>query len=172
MDARGFLGQLSALLFSAACRAGSRHSNSLTPFRTLSETPFRRHSNSLTPFRGHPFGVSTTILSTGAEVMEAYAGLVEDAAIREQVMGMIREEYARTRRMLEAIWGAPLEERRPHIHRALSLRQPWLRVLHRQQIELLRTWRAQRKADGQADHLLPRLLLTVNAIAGGLRTTG
>ncbi|WNG52119.1 phosphoenolpyruvate carboxylase [Archangium minus] len=116
--------------------------------------------------------VSTTILSADAEVMEAYAGLVEDGAIREQVMGMIRDEYARTRRMLEALWGAPLEERRPHIHRALSLRQPWLRVLHRQQIELLRTWRAQRKADGQGDHLLPRLLLTVNAIAGGLRTTG
>ena len=35
MDARGFLGQLSALLFSAACRAGSPHSNSLTPFQSL-----------------------------------------------------------------------------------------------------------------------------------------
>jgi phosphoenolpyruvate carboxylase len=119
--------------------------------------------------------VSTTILSTDAEVMGEYAALVEDDATREQVMGMIREEYARTRRMLEAIWGGPLEERRPHIHRALSLRQPWLRVLHRQQVALLRSWRALRKGDGQAaeaERLLPQLLLTVNAIAGGLRTTG
>jgi phosphoenolpyruvate carboxylase len=118
--------------------------------------------------------VSTTILSTDAEVMEEYAALVEDEAIRGQVMGMIRDEYARTRRMLEAIWGGSLEERRPHIHRALSLRQPWLRVLHRQQVALLRSWRALRKGDGQteAERLLPQLLLTVNAIAGGLRTTG
>ena len=89
-------------------------------------------------------------------------------------MGMIRDEFARTRRMLEAIWGGPLEERRLHIHRALLLRQPWLRVLHRQQVELLRTWRGLRheKREAEADPLLPRLLLTVNAIAGGLRTTG
>jgi phosphoenolpyruvate carboxylase len=118
--------------------------------------------------------VSTTILSADVEVMAEYATLVEEGAIRDQTMGMIRDEFARTRRMLEAIWGGPLEERRPHIHQALRLRQPWLRVLHRQQVELLRTWRGLRreKREAEADPLLPRLLLTVNAIAGGLRTTG
>lgn len=118
--------------------------------------------------------VSTTILSADVEVMEEYASLVEDGAIRAQLMGMIRDEFARTRSVLETIWGGPMEERRPHIHQALRMRQPWLRVLHRQQVELLRTWRGlkreQRRAE--ADPLLPRLLLTVNAIAGGLRTTG
>jgi len=54
------------------------------------------------------------------------------------------------------------------------LAEPWLRVLHRQQVELLRTWRGlkQEKRQAEADSLLPRLLLTVNAVAGGLRTTG
>ena len=118
--------------------------------------------------------VSTTILSADMEVMAEYAALVEDGAIRDRVMGMIRDEYARTRRMLEALWGGPLEERRPHIHQALRMREPWLRVLHRQQVELLRTWRGlkQEKRQAEADSLLPRLLLTVNAVAGGLRTTG
>jgi phosphoenolpyruvate carboxylase len=42
------------------------------------------------------------------------------------------------------------------------------------QIDLLKSWRAA-KASGDeelADSLLPELLLTVNAISGGLRTTG
>ncbi|WP_257448239.1 phosphoenolpyruvate carboxylase [Archangium lipolyticum] len=118
--------------------------------------------------------VSTTILSADVEVMREYAALVEDGAVRERVMGMIQDEYARTRRMLEAIWGGPLEECRPHIYQTLRMRQPWLGVLHQQQRELLRTWRELRKGEKQAEaeHLLPQLLLTVNAIAGGLRTTG
>lgn len=118
--------------------------------------------------------VSTTLLSADASVMEEYAALVEDGAVRERVMGLLREEYARTRRMLEVLWGGLLEERRPHIYQALRLRQPWLRVLHRQQVALLRQWRALRQAEKQAEaeQVLPQLLLTVNAIAGGLRTTG
>lgn len=50
---------------------------------------------------------------------------------------------------------------------------PW-RHHHRQQVELLRTRRGlkQEKRQAEADSLLPRLLLTVNAVAGGLRTTG
>jgi phosphoenolpyruvate carboxylase len=47
-------------------------------------------------------------------------------------------------------------------------------LLHRQQISLLRQWRGH-LAQGrrqQADMLLPKLLLSINAIASGLRTTG
>jgi phosphoenolpyruvate carboxylase len=48
------------------------------------------------------------------------------------------------------------------------------RVLHQQQIALLHEWRghiaAERKTE--ADSLLPKLLLSINAIASGLRTTG
>jgi phosphoenolpyruvate carboxylase len=49
-----------------------------------------------------------------------------------------------------------------------------LRVLHRQQIDLLTEWRSKRAAqdDAGADALLPELLLSINAIASGLRTTG
>jgi phosphoenolpyruvate carboxylase len=99
---------------------------------------------------------------------------VEDAAVRERVMGMIAVEYARTRRMLEVIFDGPLPERRPRIHRMLAVREEGLRVLHRQQLALLREWRALRREDDPSagERVLPQLLLTVNAIAGGLRTTG
>lgn len=56
----------------------------------------------------------------------------------------------------------------------VSLRSEALRVLHRQQITLLRQWRALRRRGevAEAEALLPHLLLTVNAIASGLGTTG
>jgi phosphoenolpyruvate carboxylase len=49
-----------------------------------------------------------------------------------------------------------------------------LRVLHHQQMGLLKRWRgalASGDAEG-AEGILPELLLSVNAIASGLRTTG
>ncbi len=47
-------------------------------------------------------------------------------------------------------------------------------VLHRQQIRLLSKWRELIKTGEQseADAMLPDLLLSINAIASGLRTTG
>lgn len=56
----------------------------------------------------------------------------------------------------------------------VQMRRDALRVLHRQPITLLRQWRELRKHGEyeQAETLLPHLLLTVNAIASELGTTG
>jgi phosphoenolpyruvate carboxylase len=58
--------------------------------------------------------------------------------------------------------------------KTLELRSEALRVLHHRQIQLLRDWRDHLAAGRavQADALLPELLLSINAIASGLRTTG
>jgi phosphoenolpyruvate carboxylase len=58
--------------------------------------------------------------------------------------------------------------------RTLQLRAEALRLLHLDQIRLLRRWRAARKEGREADAegMLPELFLSVNAIASGLRTTG
>jgi phosphoenolpyruvate carboxylase len=73
--------------------------------------------------------------------------------------------------MLEEIVGEPLEEHRGQLRRLLALRDEGLHVLHRRQIDLLRKWRARRD-DTEGEALLLKVLLTVNAIATGLRTTG
>ncbi len=113
---------------------------------------------------------ATSIATADLDIMHAYAALVEDADTRVRVMTLVEEEYLRTRRMLEEIYGGSLVEKRPNVNQLLALRQDGLRILHQQQIELLRDWRA---ASGtEKDAVLPQLLLTVNAIAGGLRTTG
>ena len=58
--------------------------------------------------------------------------------------------------------------------KTLDIREAPLRVLHQQQIALLREWRSHLAANRaeEADALLPKLLLSINAIASGLRTTG
>jgi phosphoenolpyruvate carboxylase len=113
---------------------------------------------------------ATSIATADLDIMQMYAAQVEDASIRERVMGLIEREYQRTRQMLEKIYDGPLSDRRPNVHQLLSLRQQGLRILHHQQIELLQQWR--RGSDAEKQEILPQLLLTVNAIASGLRTTG
>jgi phosphoenolpyruvate carboxylase len=106
--------------------------------------------------------------------MNQYAMLVEDAALRDQFLALITQELERTSRTLEQLYGGALAERRPNIDASLRVRREPLRVLHRQQIALLREWRALRLRgdDDGAAALLPGLLLTVNAIASGLGATG
>ena len=60
------------------------------------------------------------------------------------------------------------------LSKTLGLRAEALRVLHLQEIALLRRWRELRNSgdEAAADKLLPELLLSINAIASGLRTTG
>jgi phosphoenolpyruvate carboxylase len=117
---------------------------------------------------------ATCLAAADPDVMTEYAMLVQDAALRDQFLAQITEELERTSRMLERIYGGTLADRRPNIDASLRLRRQPLRVLHRQQIGLLREWRALRQHgdDDGAAALLPGLLLTVNAIASGLGATG
>jgi phosphoenolpyruvate carboxylase len=101
-------------------------------------------------------------------IMTEYAALVEDASLRDAILARILDEHQRTRAILaELFGGGPIEQRRPRLVKAIAIRREALLRLHREQIALLREWRSSR-----AEHLLPPLLVTVNAIAGGLKTTG
>ncbi len=68
-----------------------------------------------------------------------YAGLVEDAALRERVWAVVTDEFERTRRMLLAVTGQQsLLETNPDLARSLRLREPYIDPLNLVQIELLR----------------------------------
>ncbi len=126
------------------------------------------------PLRYIISSAATSVASADLYAMYAYAGLVEDQAIRDRIMAPIADEYERTRKILEQVFGGPLDERRPRIHGTLSIRQDGLRALHRHQIDVLKQWRARRSDQDQAalKDLESQLLLTVNAIATGLGATG
>ena len=118
--------------------------------------------------------VESSIASTDLELMQRYADLVEDAALRDEIFGMNIKEWEKTREMLLKVRGSVMAERRPRMLRTLKLRAEALRVLHLQEIELLSQWRKLRNAgdEAAADKMLPELQLSINAIASGLRTTG
>ncbi|TVR47561.1 MAG: phosphoenolpyruvate carboxylase [Puniceicoccaceae bacterium] len=130
------------------------------------------HARKWAPLRYMLTNVSTSLMTADRDLMSEYGQLVEDAEVRDRQLGTIHEEFDRTRRALELLMGGPLAECRPNIHQALSLRDPGLRQLHHQQIALLRQWRGLAETGSALDGLLLKLLLTVNAIASGLRTTG
>jgi phosphoenolpyruvate carboxylase len=132
------------------------------------------HLHTWAPLHYALSNAATCIAAADLEVMSAYAALVEDDACRARVFAQITEEFNRTSLMLERVYRGTLPERRPNIHGTVQMRREPLRVLHRQQIALLREWR---NAGGRGDRdaaaaLLPPLLLTVNAIASGLGATG
>ena len=118
--------------------------------------------------------VETNLASANLELMEAYAELVTEKSLRETFMQNIRDEFLLTQKLLTELFDGSMSERRPRMSKTLEIREAPLRVLHHQQIVLLRDWREkiQKGATSQADQLLPKLLLSINAIASGLRTTG
>ncbi len=110
--------------------------------------------------------VETNLISAHPGLMNAYASLVQDESLRERFMDKIGAELDRARKQLATFFPRPIAERRPRFAKTLDLREVPLNTLHRQQVELLRQWRAN---GGE----LPRdLIFSISAIASGLRTTG
>jgi len=117
---------------------------------------------------------ATSVALADPAIMREYASLVASAELREHFLGLILTEYERTVRALETLYGGPLAERRPNVEALVRVRAAGLRVLHRQQVALLRRWRAA-VAQGdtnEAAAMLPLLLLNINALAAGLGSTG
>jgi phosphoenolpyruvate carboxylase len=118
--------------------------------------------------------VETNLASANRELMQDYAALVEDGMLREKFMSWILGEFDRTQACLTDLFDGGMRDRRPRMAKTLDIREAPLKVLHHQQIALLEEWRAHvhHGRGSEADALLPKLLLSINAIASGLRTTG
>ena len=112
--------------------------------------------------------VETNLASTDLELMEKYAELVEDEAVKTKLFGIVRGEWLATTEALDDIFGGTARKRRPRMLKTLEVRAQALEILHLQQIELLKAWRK----NNRDEQYLPELLLSINAIASGLRTTG
>ncbi|MDQ3516533.1 MAG: phosphoenolpyruvate carboxylase [Gemmatimonadota bacterium] len=98
-----------------------------------------------------------------------YAELVEDAALRDRVFGMLREEFERTRRVVLDISGQrELLERNRVLAQSIRLRNPYVDPLSLVQLSLLR----RKRGGEQSEELDYALAGTINGIAAGLRNTG
>lgn len=123
-----------------------------------------------TPFLRYVFyNIESSFNSADPEWMREYASLVKETSIRERFLADIMEEYALTKEALAKIFKKPLPQRRPRFRKTLQAREAPLQILHREQIRLLDTVRSTDSVD---EDTIEALLLVVNAIASGLRTTG
>ncbi|TVR04585.1 MAG: phosphoenolpyruvate carboxylase [Deltaproteobacteria bacterium] len=140
-------------------------------FATLSsgvaEDPFLRNL-----LRNVEAGLATSSM----DVARRYAVLVEDREVRAGMLARVEEEHARTRQALDRVFGRTLDERRPGLLGAVRAREEALERVHDAQVALLAAWRPLVRTGEvetpESAELLRRLLMTVNAIAAGLRSTG
>ena len=128
----------------------------------------------------HPFlrnvlaNIESSIVSANETWMHRYAELVPDPKVRHHFMDIILGEFHRTRDALDTLLAGKFEARRPRMAFTLGIREQALSVLHEQQVQLLKTWRSTFAAGetDAAEATIPDLLVSINAVASGLRTTG
>jgi phosphoenolpyruvate carboxylase len=114
-----------------------------------------------------------TLAYVDLDIAREYAGLAADDWVRAEIFTLVADEYHRTVEVVRRITGSGgLAERFPQFRQRLGSRLPILNQVNRQQIELLRRYRA-RPAGGTAPEAdLQALLLSINCIAAGFGTTG
>ncbi len=118
--------------------------------------------------------VETNLASANRELMITYGELCTDDLLKDTFMEIILTEFDLTKELLFDIFNGDFEQRRPRMSKTLAIREEPLKVLHHQQVALIKQWRAL-KAEGkeeEAETLFPKILLSINAISSGLRTTG
>jgi phosphoenolpyruvate carboxylase len=106
-------------------------------------------------------------------IARLYADLVSDAALRNRVFEMLRQEFERTRRLVLAVTGQQeLLEKNPVLFRSVRLRNPYVDPLSLIQVDLLRRKRAAARDSVANSSLDYAIGATMNGIAAGLHNTG
>jgi len=116
----------------------------------------------------------TNLSSAERGLMELYSSLCPNTEPVLIVFRRILEEFDLTQMILNEILGSDLATRRPRFTMTHQIRADALHVLHAQQVQLLKDWRAALNAEDtkSANQLFANLSVCINAIASGLRTTG
>lgn len=105
-------------------------------------------------------------------IAELYTALVDDAALCDAIFSAIREEHARACDYVCQITGQrDLLEHNPVMRRSIDRRNPYVDPLNFIQVALLRALRGL-DAGPERDAALQVVMLTVNGIAAGMKTTG
>ena len=102
-----------------------------------------------------------------------YAQLVEKPEVRSTILNLLLSELEKTRQLMQELLGRPMQERRKNHFHSTALRAEALDILHKNQIENLKQWRGfNGKNQEEKNKLLNQLLISVNAIANAMGTTG
>jgi len=113
-----------------------------------------------------------TVGKADMRVAGLYARLVDDAALRDRMLGKVTTEFDRTCAALLAVVDRErILDDKPFLQTSIRLRNPYVDPLHAIQIRLLRQFRAETDP-ARRDAVAHPLMLTISGIAAGLRNTG
>ncbi len=116
--------------------------------------------------------VEKTLAYVDLDLAREYAELVPDPWLRQEIFSLVTDEYHRTVEVVRRLTGCTeLAERFPQFRQRLASRLPTLNQVNRQQVELLRRYRATGGEKAPEDQLAA-LLSSINCIAAGFGTTG
>jgi len=106
-------------------------------------------------------------------IARIHAGLVEDPEVREKVWSRIADEFRRAEEGVRALTrGGELLDGVPWLQRSIQVRNRYVDPLNLIQVELFRRLRSAPLEAPERVRLATLVRLTIQGIAGGLRTTG
>jgi phosphoenolpyruvate carboxylase len=116
--------------------------------------------------------VEKTLLLVELDSARDYASLVADEGVRENILGLIEAELARTKEMvLKVSGGTSIAERFPEFRAAIQSRLATINEVNREQVQLLRRFRGTEQ-ESEREAFKSALLLSINTVAAGLGATG
>jgi phosphoenolpyruvate carboxylase len=115
--------------------------------------------------------IESNLLISDSAIMKKYAELVDDDA-KTQLLPIILSDFNAGKELVAELLGETVEERRVSKLTGLAMRDSGLKLLNTLQVEALKAWRALPIEDERREQKLPEMLLLVNAISGGLQSTG
>jgi len=151
--------------FEAYCQIDDCAGEGMDRLRTMVERwPF---------FRALVQNVELDLAKADIGIAELYASLVSDRDLRDAIFTAIAEEHARACRWICAITGQDaLLSGTPVMQRSIERRNPYVDPLNFIQVALLRDLRALSPDSPDYEAALEAVMLTVNGIAAGMKTTG
>lgn len=118
--------------------------------------------------------IETNLINADQQIMEKFAEFVQDDALRDEIMQLILTDYNTALEETDEILGSAKSTRRIDKLEDSQLRNKALTMLHELQIQYLTLRRkaSTERSEKDQQNLLNHLLLTVNALSGGLKSTG
>ena len=124
-------------------------------------------------FRSLLSNIQMALFKGEMDIAHEYTRLAGNARLADDIYSKIRAEYRRTVTQVLHIAGIHhLLEDNPTLSLSLHRRDPYLDPLNNIQVTLLSRYRNNHLTDEQRDRWLKPLLLSINAIASGMRNTG
>ncbi|MGI9463951.1 MAG: phosphoenolpyruvate carboxylase, partial [Aestuariivirgaceae bacterium] len=117
--------------------------------------------------------VEKMLYQADMEIAAAYAGLVADQKVRDEILSMIRTEHERSCDAVQKITQSDdLAARFPAFRQRVQDVRPYIDQVNRLQVELLAEFRAGAPGDADQDTVTRPLLMSMNCIAAGMGWTG